>query len=475
MAKRSSITSLQFFGRLRWLDGKPLLDVVEPYRRELFARALDTFGPDGRPIYSLVLSGRAKKNWKSADLVFAGLYCLIIRRAPQGNSGFIVASDEDQAGDDLDLAKRLIACNPDLAAEVEVLTKELRLRDGSGSLRILPGKDVAGSHGKTGAFVGFDEVHTQRSWDLFEALAPDPTRPDAPTWVTSYASIYNVTGAPLHNLMAIGKTGTDRRMLFSWYSGDYCTDRAFAELLPELRANPSMSSWPDGAAYLEQQRIRLPTARYRRLHLNLPGAPQGAAFDQSRVLSCVVTGRRSLPAEAGWKYSAFVDMSGGSSDDAVLAIAHAEGRVTVIDLVEKQSGRPPFSPRVAIAKFAGILKSYGISKVTGDNFAGNTFKADFEGHGIAYQSCYPSKSNLYEALEPALNAGEVELLDSPTLTEQLVCLVWRGSRIDHEPNGHDDHANAVAGAVHIVRGGAYRIPSVAAIVVSQGAQAIPGQ
>jgi hypothetical protein len=49
-----------------------------------------------------------------------------------------------------------------------------------------------------------------------------------------------------------------------------------------------------------------------------------------------------------------------------------------------------------------------------------------------------------------LNAGEVELLDSPTLTEQLVCLVWRGSRIDHEPNGHDDHANAAAGAVHIV-------------------------
>jgi len=334
---------------------------------------------------------------------------------------------------------------------------------------------VAGAHGKSAAFVGFDEIHGYRDWSLMEALQPDPTRRDALTWITSYASIYNTTGCPLHDLMAIGKAGTDKRMLFSWYSGDYCTDRAFAELPPELRANPSMSSWPDGAAYLEQQRIRLPTARYRRLHLNLPGAPQGAAFDQSRVLSCVVTGRRSLPAQAGRKYSAFVDMSGGSSDDAVLAIAHAEGRVTVIDLVEKQSGRPPFSPRVAIAKFAGILKSYGISKVTGDNFAGNTFKADFEGHGIAYQSCYPSKSNLYEALEPALNAGEVELLDSPTLTEQLVCLVWRGSRIDHEPNGHDDHANAAAGAVHIVRGGAYRIPSVAAIVVSQGARAIPGQ
>jgi hypothetical protein len=301
-----------------------------------------------------------------------------------------------------------------LGAEVEAFSAELRLRDGSAALKILPAKDAIGAHGKSAAFVGFDEIHGYRDWSLMEALQPDPTRPDAIVWVTSYASIYNTAGCPLHDLMQFGKAGTNRRMLFSWYSGDYCTDPVFAELPPELRANPSMSSWPDGEAYLEQQRIRLPTARYRRLHLNLPGAPQGAAFDQSKVLSCVVTGRRSLPAQAGRKYSAFVDMSGGSSDDAVLAIAHAEGRVTVIDLVEKQAGRPPFSPRVAIAKFAAILKSYRISKVTGDNFAGNTFKADLEGHGIAYQGCGLAKSQLYEALEPALNAGEVELLDLPT-------------------------------------------------------------
>src|SRR6266446_554708 len=102
----SNPTSLQFFGALRWLDGKPLLDTVEEYRRELFTRALDTTA-DGRPRYNLVLAGRGKKNWKSADLVLAGLFCLLMRRSPQGNSGFIVASDEGQAADDLDLAKKL--------------------------------------------------------------------------------------------------------------------------------------------------------------------------------------------------------------------------------------------------------------------------------------------------------------------------------------------------------------------------------
>jgi hypothetical protein len=171
---------------------------------------------------------------------------LVIRRSVQGSDGYILANDVDQAGDDLALAKKLVVCNADLGAEVEAFSGELRLRDGSAALKILPAKDAIGAHGKSAAFVGFDEIHGYRDWSLMEALQPDPTRPDAIVWVTSY---YNTAGCPLHDLMQVGKAGTDRRMLFSWYSGDYCTDRAFAELPPELRANPSMSSWPDGAPH----------------------------------------------------------------------------------------------------------------------------------------------------------------------------------------------------------------------------------
>src|SRR5262249_37939114 len=140
----------------------------------------------------------------------------------------------------------------------------------------------------SGAFVGFDELHTARNWDLLEALQPDPSRPDALTWITSYDTIHDTPGVPLHDLKAIGKAGSDPRMLFSWYSADLCTDPSFAELPPEQRANPSMGSWPEGPAYLEQQRRRLPTSKYRRLHLNMPGAPAGAFFDQGVVLAAVV-------------------------------------------------------------------------------------------------------------------------------------------------------------------------------------------
>jgi hypothetical protein len=51
-----------------------------------------------------------------------------------------------------------------------------------------------------------------------------------------------------------------------------------------------------------------------------------------------------------------------------------------------------------------------------------------------------------------LNSGRVELLDHPRLHAQLLSLERRTARggkdsIDHPPNGHDDLANAVAGAL----------------------------
>ena len=423
-----------------------------------FSPALDTYRPDGVPEKNFVLAGRAKKNFKSADLVLAALFCLDVRETVQGNNCLILANTEDQANDDLGLAKKLVTVNPDLSDVLEVMNKEIRRRDGRGSLSILPARDAIGAHGKTAIFIGYDEIHGYRTHDLMEALAPDPTRADALVWVTSYDTIWSAPGIPLFDFKVIGKAGTDPRMLFSWYSADYCTDPNFADLEPELRANPSISSWPEGRAYLDQQRRRLPTHKFRRLHLNLPGSPNGAFLDQASVLAAIVAGRGMLPPQPGIKYSAFVDMSGGSSDDAVLSLTHKVDHRAVVDLVVRQDGDPPFNPRRAVKKFAAILRQYGVRTVTGDNYAGNTFKSDFEAEGIRYNPSPLTKTELYEAFEPPLNAGEIELLDIPKLQEQLLTLVIRGAHVDHQPGDHDDFANAVCGSVHFAMAPIYAPP-----------------
>ena len=182
-----------------------------------------------------------------------------------------------------------------------------------------------------------------------------------------------------------------------------------------------------------------------------------------------------LPYELGHLYHAFVDMSGGK-DDAVLCIGHEENGRVIPDRIEQQAGdAKPFNPRQAAVKFAALLREYRLSSVMGDAYAGNTFKADFESMGISYTICPWTKSDLYSALEPAINAGEVELPDIPKLIEQLLCLVTRGAKIDHEPNGHDDWANAVAGLVWKIRRATLTDAVICAPFIAEGVpRNVPG-
>lgn len=444
----TSLTFTDFVAPLVGLDGQPL--TIEPYRQTIFDRAfqrradlLATF------VYTLVLSGRAKKNFKTFDLVLACLYALM-DDSPFGNQVYLVANDEGQAGDDLSLAKKIVQANPVLEDWLKMKSNIIERRDGKGFIEILPARDAIGQHGKTYRLLGIDEIHGYKTWDLLEALAPDPTRPDCQQWITSYASLIHRPGAPLFDLLKQARTGADDRMLFTWYAADFCTDPNFADLSPEERANPSMVSWGN-PEYLVQQQRRLPAHKYRRLHLNLPGLPEGSAFQPEPVMDAIERGTASRAPEPGIEYQAFVDMSGGSSDDATLAIAHkdADGHA-VVDRVMNQGPQPPFDPRQAVIRFVETLRLYRVTRVTGDRYAGETFRADFRGLGVDYEVAKNTTSQNYEALEPHLNGGAVVLPDVPMLEQQLLGLIWRGGKIDHPGGEHDDFAAAVAGVVDLI-------------------------
>jgi hypothetical protein len=182
--------------------------------------------------------------------------------------------------------------------------------------------------------------------------------------------------------------------------------------------------------------------------LNLPGSPEGSAFNAEKIIDAVERGVSVRLPSPGISYHAFVDMSGGSSDDACLAVAYrdSDGRA-VLDRVTDQGQRPPFDPRKAVKRFAEVLKDYKLSSVVGDRYAGETFKADFQERGISYRVSELTKSEIYEAIEPKLNAAEIVLLDEPKMEGQFLGLIWRGGKIDH-PNGeHDDYCNSAAGTI----------------------------
>ena len=143
-------------------------------------------------------------------------------------------------------------------------------------------------------------------------------------------------------------------------------------------------------------------------------------------------------------------MSGGSSDDAVLAIAHfdAERRVAVLASphVLRPAGRRSIRA-TAVRKFAAEIKAWGLRRVTGDAYAGQTFRRDFEALGISYTSRRRTKSDIYDALRAQLERGRGRAARRCQVARAATDARDRGAKIDHQPGDHDDFANAACGAI----------------------------
>ena len=168
------------------------------------------------------------------------------------------------------------------------------------------------------------------------------------------------------------------------------------------------------------------------------------------VEACTDLGVRERPPCPGPRYFAFTDPSGGSADSFTLAIAHRDANSIFLDCVREV--RPPFSPESVVSEFAGLLKPYRITRVTGDRYAGEWPREQFRKYGITYETAAKPKSDLYRDLLPLLNSRRVSLLDNARLLAQLTGLERRTARsgkdsIDHSAGGHDDVANAAAGAL----------------------------
>ncbi len=183
-------------------------------------------------------------------------------------------------------------------------------------------------------------------------------------------------------------------------------------------------------------------------------------IDEDLVRECTRPKPKELPFARGLTYRAFTDPSGGGADGFSLAIAHAQDNHAVVDLVREMHG----SPAQIAGEYAALLKTYGLTKVTGDRYAGAWPRDEFSKHGITYETSELDRSGLYLELLARLNSGQVELPPYEKLHRQLVSLerrTGRGGRdhIDHPPGGHDDLANAAAGAVVLIKKPQFKLRS----------------
>ena len=135
---------LDFFGELVWIDGRPLLDTIEPYRRKILVEVLWTFGDDGAPAYNMALCGRAKKNWKTVRPLLAALYRFL---AWPSTAATTASSSPMTKGRPATIWRWSRSSSPPIRCwrDGHVLTKEIVRKDGRGMLHILPARDVIGA------------------------------------------------------------------------------------------------------------------------------------------------------------------------------------------------------------------------------------------------------------------------------------------------------------------------------------------
>jgi hypothetical protein len=148
------------------------------------------------------------------------------------------------------------------------------------------------------------------------------------------------------------------------------------------------------------------------------------------------------------RHLAFYDASGGRTDAAALAIAHAAKDAAVLDLV--RAWPAPHDPAAVIREASEVLRRYGLRAVVGDRYAGAFVEEQFRAHGVTYRASERDRSAIYLAFLPLVQAGRAVLLDAPELLRELRGLERRRGaagrdRVDHAPGAHDDRA--AAGAV----------------------------
>ena len=397
--------------------------------------------PPTRRVHELwAAAGRrgGKSRMCGAIAAYAGAFNTYRLAAGETATVLALALNRDQAKVALDYAGGFLNASPILRQllDGEPTAEEIRLK---GNVIIKAG--VASFRGVRSAsliLAIFDECAFWRDSETSK-------NPDDEIYTATLPSLAASGG------MLIGISSLYRRsgLLFQKHQASYGKNDpdVLVIVAPSLRLNPTLDpSAIDRARSMDPVKARSEwDAEFRNDISDF--------LSREAILDCVDEGVRERPPDRQWHYVGFVDPSGGGADSFTLGIAHREGETAVLDLLrEIRPGNGAFNPEAIVSEFAGVLKGYRISTVTGDRFAGDWPAAAFRKHGINYQAANKPKSDLYRDLLPAINSGAVALLEHERMTAQLSTLERRTGRggkdsIDHPPGGHDDVANVAAGCL----------------------------
>ncbi len=400
--------------------------------------------PPERPVREIVaIAGRrgGKDSIASGIATYAATCVDYAARLRPGEMALVMclATDRTQAAIVLKYLKGYFDELPQLRAMVEsetadglILSNGVEIAVATNSYRAVRGRTIA--------CVIFDEA---AFWRDERSATPDQATYDA-------VRPGMATLAPDSILIIISSPYRRSGLLYSKWKAHFGknSDDVLVIQAPTLALNPTLDPQIVADAIAEDPAAAGPE------WLAMWRDDISAFLSRDLIEGAVEAGRLVRPPVEGVRYVGFCDPSGGVGDAMTLGIAHAEGdhamRHGVLDCIVER--RPPFNPSEAVAEMASVLKSYGVHQIEGDRYAAQWVVESFRQSGITYKHCERDRSAIYLDAIPLFTSGRAALLDSKRLITQLVQLERKTSssgkdRIDHPASGHDDLANAAAGAL----------------------------
>lgn len=239
---------------------------------------------------------------KTTDMA-ALILTLLEKQAPAYARGFIVASDEDQAMDVVEVVGEMVARTPGLRELFDVSLKQVKhLRTGA-SFTALANDPSA--MGKRPWFILADEL---AGW-------PD-TRASRKFWTAMTTATEKVPGC---RLVVLTNAGSPAHWAYKRY------ETATASKYWRVLTIPAPLPWHDEQKLARARENCLTEAEYQRLFLNVWTDEDSRLTTVEQVRACVSERRRPCPRRRGVRYVAGLDV-GWVNDASVLTVAHLEPR-----------------------------------------------------------------------------------------------------------------------------------------------------
>jgi hypothetical protein len=383
-----------------------------------------------------------------------------LRRGERGTI-FCLARDRDQAAIALDYVKGFFVGNEAVPELRQMVVKEVRdgIQLANGVDIIVGTNDFRGIRGRAVLCAVLDEVAFYKDetsatpdFELFNSLEPGMKTLRDQAMIIGISSAHKKSGLLYSKFQQHYSKDDPKVLVVKATSMQLNPTLPAEEIEAEIAADPDLKA----AEYLCVWRTDI------------------SSFVSPDVIdAATIKGATVIEPQRGRSYIGFIDVSGGVSDSHALAISFRDDMTGGGILSTAREIKSPDTESV-VREFAATLKAYGLSEAYADGY-GKAWVVDaFGRHGIKLKQTPYDRSTIYLNVLPALNSGQVKLLDLPRLRSQFLALERRTIRgtgrdkINHPSAGHDDLCNVAAGSLVLVSEAEYRRNKVIWSMATEG-------